>query len=145
MKIEYPVRIGKDEESGAFLVEGLEPLVNVLTYGNSLEEALAHAQDALTGVLGSMLDNGVDIPDPVRSSRKEKNVYWIEPDPKVAIPILVKKTRLAAGMTLEELAGKAGVSYQQIQKWEKSGTNPTVSSLKKVFRAMGKRLDLDVA
>lgn len=92
-----------------------------------------------------MLDNGDDIPDPVRSPRKEKNVYGIEPDPKVASPILVKKTRLSAGMTLEELAGKAGVSYQQIQKWEKSGTNPTVSSLKKVFWAMGKQLDLDVA
>ena len=57
----------------------------------------------------------------------------------------MKKTRLAAGMTLEELAGKAGVSYQQIQRWERSGTNPTFSSLEKVFRAMGKRLDLDVA
>ena len=55
-----------------------------------------------------MLDNGDDIPDPVRSPRKEKNVYGIEPDPKVASPILVKKTRLSAGMTLEELAGKAG-------------------------------------
>ena len=38
-----------------------------------------------------MLDNGDDIPDPVRSPRKEKNVYGIEPDPKVASPILVKK------------------------------------------------------
>ena len=105
---------------------------------------MKNATEAVTGVLGAILDQGGDIPDPV-SPRKEKNVYWIEPNPNVAIPILVKKTRLEAGMTLEDLSVKVGVSYQQIQKWEKSGTNPTIASLKKVFQAMGKRLNLDVA
>jgi predicted RNase H-like HicB family nuclease/DNA-binding XRE family transcriptional regulator len=134
------------EEEGHeyFLVQGLSPLTGVLTEGDTLEEAKKNAREALTGVLGSMLDHGDDIPDPTRTTKK-KDVYWIEPDPKVAIPILVKKTRLAAGMTLEELAGKSGVSYQQIQRWERSGTNPTISSLEKVFRAMGKRLGLEVA
>lgn len=145
MKILYPVRIDKDEESGALLVEGLVPLTNVLTYGNTLEDALENAREALTGILGAMLDHGDDIPDPVNPSKKEEDIYWIEPDPKVAIPILVRKARLEAGMTLEELAGKAGVTYQQIQRWERSGTNPTISSLEKVFRAMGKKLELEVA
>ena len=45
MKIKNLVRIGNDEESGVFLVEGLEPLGNVLIYGNTIEEALAHAQE----------------------------------------------------------------------------------------------------
>lgn len=129
MKILYPVRIEKDEKSGALFVEGLAPLTNVLTYGNTLEDALENAREALTGILGSMLDHGDDIPDPINPSKKEKDIYWIEPDPKVAIPILVRKARLEAGMTLEELAGKAGVTYQQIQRWERSGTNPTISSI----------------
>lgn len=144
MKILYPVRIEKDEESGALFVEGLTPLTNVLTYGNTLEDALENAREVLTGILGSMLDHGDDIPDPGAPKGKEKDIYWIEPDPKVAIPILVRKVRLEAGMTLEELAGKAGVTYQQIQKWERSGTNPTISSLEKVFRAMGRKLELEV-
>jgi predicted RNase H-like HicB family nuclease/DNA-binding XRE family transcriptional regulator len=144
MKIKYPVRIEKDEESGVFLVQGIEPLGNVLSYGDTVKEALTYAQDSLTGILGAMLDHGDEIPAPPVLKGKEKDVYWIEPDPKVAIPILVKKTRLEAGMTLEELAAKAGVTYQQVQKWERSGTNPTISSLEKVFRAMGKKLELEV-
>ena len=146
MKYSWPVRITEEQEGEHryFLVRGLPPLTGIITEGDSLEEALKNATEAVTGVLGAILDQGGDIPDPV-SPRKEKNVYWIEPNPNVAIPILVKKTRLEAGMTLEDLSVKVGVSYQQIQKWEKSGTNPTIASLKKVFQAMGKRLNLDVA
>ncbi len=146
MKYSWPVRITEEQEGEHryFLVRGLPPLTGIITEGDSLEEALKNATEAVTGVLGAILDQGGDIPDPV-SPRKEKNVYWIEPNHNVAIPILVKKTRLEAGMTLEDLSVKVGVSYQQIQKWEKSGTNPTIASLKKVFQAMGKRLDLDVA
>ena len=50
MKIKYPVRIEKDEESGVFLVQGIEPLGNVLSYGDTVKEALTYAQDSLTGV-----------------------------------------------------------------------------------------------
>ncbi len=144
MKISYPVRIEKDEE-GTFIVEGLEPLGNILTYGTTLEEAKDYAAEALTGVLGSMVDRGMEIPEPARPLAGEKNVYWISPDPKVGIPILIRKARIEAGLSLEEVARRAKVPYQSIQRWERSGTNPTISSLEKVFRAMGKKLDLEVA
>jgi antitoxin HicB len=143
MKAIYPVRIEKEKE-GEYLVQGIPPLDNVLTWGSTLDEALANAGEVLTGILESMLDRGVDIPDPV-ASKKEKDIYWIEPDPKVAIPILIRKARLESGLTLEELAGRIGVSYQQVQRWERSGTNPTIASLKKVFRALGKNIELSVA
>jgi len=143
MKVTYPVRIEKEKE-GEYLVQGLPPLDNVLTWGATLDEALDNASEALTGILESMLDHGVDIPEPV-AGKKEKDTYWIEPDPKVAVPILIRKARLESGLTLEELAGRIGVSYQQVQRWERSGTNPTIASLKKVFRALGKKIELSVA
>ena len=147
MKLAWPVRIEKMSEEGHeyFLVQGLSPLTGVITEGDSLEDALNNAREALSGILGSMLDHGDEIPEAPVVKRAEKDIYWIEPDPKVMIPILVKKTRQNAGMTLEELAAKAGVTYQQIQRWERSGTNPTIASLDKVFRAMGKKLELEVA
>ncbi len=144
MKISYPVKIEKGSEE-EYLVQGLSPLDNVLTYGMTLSEALDNAREALTGVLGSMLDHGMDIPDPFVQEGKQEGVYWIEPAPKVAIPILIRKARIESGLTLEELAQKAGVAYQQVQRWERSGTNPTVSSLEKIFRALDKKLELSVA
>ncbi len=142
MKIVYPFRIWKEDED--YLVQGLEPLENVLTYGTDIEEALINGREALTGVLGAMLDNGQKIPDPPKVS-KTKNVYWIEPDPSVAIPILVRKAREEAGLTLVELAAKLGVTYQAVQKWERSGTNPKVATLNRVLGALGRRLELEVA
>jgi len=144
MKISYPVKIEKESDE-EYLVQGLAPLDNVLTYGMTLSEALDNAREALTGVLGSMLDHGMEIPDPSVVGREAKDIYWIEAAPKVAIPILIRKARIESGLTLEELAQKAGVAYQQVQRWERSGTNPTVSSLEKVFKALDKKLELSVA
>ncbi len=142
MKIVYPFRIWKENED--YLVEGFEPLDNVVTYGENLEDAIKNGREALTGVLGAMLDNGQLIPEPLKMS-KAKGVYGIEPDPSVAIPILVRKAREEAGLTLVELAEKLGVSYQAVQKWERSGTNPKVATLSRVLGALGRRLELEVA
>ncbi len=142
MKVVYPFRVWKEDED--YLVQGLEPLENVLTYGESIEEALMNGREALTGVLGVMLDNGQKFPDPQKVSQA-KDVYWIEPDPSVAIPILVRKAREEAGLTLVELAAKLGVTYQAVQKWERSGTNPKVATLNRVLGALGRRLELEVA
>lgn len=142
MIVTYPVRIEKSE--GTYLVKGIAPFDNVLTYGTTLTEAIENAREALTGVLGSMLDHGMRIPDPIHPVEKTEGIHWIEPDPKVAIPILIRKARLEAGLTLDELAEKVGVTYQQVQKWERAGTNPTLTSLEKIFRALGKKIDLSV-
>lgn len=142
MKVIYPFRIWKEDKD--YLAQGFKPLENVLTYGESIEDALKNGREALTGVLGAMLDNGQLIPEPPKV-RKTKGVYEIEPDPSVAIPILVRKAREEAGLTLVELAAKLGVTYQAVQKWERSGTNPKVATLNRVLGALGKRLELEVA
>lgn len=142
MNVVYPFRIW--EEDGDYLIQGFEPLENVLTYGENIEDAIKNGREALTGVLGVMLDNGQKIPEPLKLS-KAKGVYGIEPEPSVSIPILVRKAREEAGLTLAELAAKLGVTYQAVQKWERSGTNPKVATLSRVLEALGRRLELKVA
>jgi hypothetical protein len=63
----------------------------------------------------------------------------------VALPILLKRRAL----TWDD-AGRAGpqtgVISQKIHKRERSGTNPTISSLKKVLLAsMGEKLEREAA
>ena len=142
MKVVYPFRIWKEDQG--YLIQGLKPLENVLTYGENVDDALKNGREALTGVLGAMLDHGQKIPEP-QKMRQTKGVYKIEPDPSVAIPILVRKAREEAGLTLVELAAKLGVTYQAVQKWERSGTNPKVETLNRVLGALGRRLELEVA
>jgi predicted RNase H-like HicB family nuclease/DNA-binding XRE family transcriptional regulator len=143
MKVTYPVRILKEEDY--YSVQGLEPLTGVITDGDTLGEALKNAREALTGVLGAMLDHGMEIPDPLRPEEAQEGIYWVEPDLHVSCPILIRKARIGAGMTQADLARRVGVTFQQVQKWERSGTNPTVVSLEKIFKALGRTLDLSVA
>lgn len=143
MRIAYPVRVW--EEDNVFLVEGMSPADNVRTYGESLDVALENAREALTGVLGALLDRGLPIPDPVPSPPETEGVYLVEPTPKVAVPILLRKAREAAGLTQGELADRLGVTYQAVQKWERSGANPTMATIDRVLRALGRRLELELA
>jgi len=143
MKVTYPVRIQKEEDY--YSVQGMEPLTGVITDGDTLSEALKNAREALTGVLGAMLDHGMEIPDPSVPVAEQEGVYWIEPDLHVSCPILIRNARREAGMTQADLAQRMGVTFQQVQKWERSGTNPTVVSLDKIFKALGRTLDLSVA
>lgn len=141
MKIAYPFRVWEEDDS--YIVQGLPPLDNVLTYGKTMSDALVSAREALTGVLGAMLDRSQPIPDPPGVDDGE-GIYLVEPFAKVTAPILLQKAREAAGLTQGDLAERLGVSYQAIQKLERSGANPTVATLERVFRGLGWGLELEL-
>jgi len=48
----------------------------------------------------------------------------------------IKKYRLATHMSQMELAGKIGISYQQLQKYEKGINNISISRLKQISEAL---------
>lgn len=59
---------------------------------------------------------------------------------KLAADLL--RARLKRKLTQTELAKKAGVSQVIIARLESGGTNPTVETVNKVSKALGKRLKL---
>lgn len=141
MMIEYPVRF--DPEDGGFVVQGLPPLTGVITEGDALDEAKAMAREALTGVLEVMLDHGEPIPRPPEHF-EERGVYWISPDAHVITAILLRFAREDAHLTQAELASRLGVTYQAVQRLERSGSNPSVKTLAKVAKALGRELKIAI-
>ena len=56
---------------------------------------------------------------------------------------VIRALRKIAGLSQERLAGKVGVSYQQIQKYEKGTSTAHVPRLKQIAEALGRtHLDL---
>jgi|Deesub1362A_J573_1020465.scaffolds.fasta_scaffold00143_30 transcriptional regulator with XRE-family HTH domain len=53
------------------------------------------------------------------------------------IGALIRQLRKAAGMSQMQLAEKIGVSYQQVQKYEKGVSKLTISRLKQIAGALG--------
>lgn len=105
-------------------------LPQVFTFGNSKEEALQMAAEALNGVLESETARGIKIPVPAFTSE-----YAVEVEPNIAFAIMLRKNR--GGKTQNEIAEQLNISYQQYQQLENpKKTNPTlktIAKLQKIF------------
>ncbi|MDB5101949.1 MAG: hypothetical protein JWM80_6370 [Cyanobacteria bacterium RYN_339] len=143
MKIAYPFRVTEEaEEPGTFMVQGLEPLACVVTYGEGLERALANAAEALTGVFEAMLESGQAVPRPFAGSGP--GVHLVAPQPEVIAPLVLRWAREDAKVTQIELASRLGMTYQAVQRLERPGANPTIKTMGKVARALGRQFEISL-
>lgn len=143
MKLFYPAKIIYIKEDRSYLVE-YPDLTGCLTEGKSLEEAKSNARDALTGYLASIFERNFKIPKP--SKPKGKNIYMIEPEPEVSVPIILRKLRENKNMTQGDIAKVLGISYQAYQRLEKPGkSNPTLKTLERLAKVFDKDLRLEFA
>lgn len=136
--IAYPAKIWEDEDK-IYQVE-FPDLPSVITYGETLEEAKQNAREALTGVLESLLDRNKAIRRP--SKITGKHIHWISPEAAIAAPILLRWAREDEDLTLEQLAQRIGVTYQSLQRLERPGANPSIKTLAKVAKGLGRELQL---
>ena len=84
------------------------------------------------------------IPEP--SAIRGKNIYLIEPEPEVAVPILLRKLRETRKLTQGDIAKVLGISYQAYQRLEKPGkSNPTLKTLERLAKVFNKDLRLEFA
>jgi antitoxin HicB len=101
-------------------------------------------KEALTGYLASIFERNVQIPAP--SDIKGKSVYYIEPEPEVSVPIILRKLRETRKLTQCDIAKILGISYQAYQRLEKPGkSNPTLKTIERIARVFDKDLRLEFA
>ncbi len=138
--LSYPARYEPAEEGG-YTIEF--PDLDIMTEGDTMAELIEMAEDALSGVLAVRYDENLEIPEP--SELEGENIIFITVPPEVAVPVLFRKWRKEQGLSQGEIAEKIKAPYQTIQKLEKIGCNPTIKTLRKVAKALGKNLLIDVA
>ena len=105
-------------------------LPEVFTFGNTEQEALEMAAEALNGVLESETARGISIPLPAFQSE-----YAVEVEPNIAFALMLRKRR--GEKTQSEIADKLNITYQQYQQLENPRkANPTlrtIAKLQKIF------------
>lgn len=142
MKLLYPATITFSEEDNGYLVSFVD-LPGCITDGETIEEATKNGQEALTGFLASMYERNVPIPEP--SVISQEDVYLIEPEADVAVPVMLKHLRESNRLTQSDVAKVLGISYQAYQRLEKPGkSNPTLKTLERLARVYQKRLHLEL-
>jgi antitoxin HicB len=134
--IAYPARFEKAEEGG-YVVEFMD-IPACVTEGDTLEEAKVMAQEALSGVLASMDSRKIKIPTP--SEVAGDDIYYIEPDLRIAFAIVLKQERERQGLTHKPVAERMHVQwayYQRIENPRKS--NPTLATIEKLQTVFSRR------
>ena len=114
------------------------------TFASGKRAIEAAARDALHGWLEAHLVGG-SVPPAPTSHRSGGNVLHVEVDPLLAVRVLLRQARDAAGLTQAELARRAGVTQQMIAKLERPGANASMATLKRVACALGLSLEVRFA
>jgi len=128
-----------EQEDGVWIVS-IPDYPEIYTYGETIEHAKEMALDALKLMIVDDLKDG-------KSARKSrhKTGYAIHLPMDVSFPILIRWAREEQKLSLESLAEKIGMQYQNLQKLERLGSNPTLKTVDKIARALGIQIDMSVA
>ena len=127
--MEYVAKV--TTEGGRWLVE-FPDCPGCQTFGDTKEQALAMAGEALEGWLEAHVEYGDAPPRPAR----HRGVP-IAVGPRLAVAIQIRWLREDLGLTQRQLAAKAGVTQQQIAKLEKPSGNPTIGTLAAIAKSSG--------
>lgn len=133
----FPAIFTPEEPSG-FSVQFVD-IPGAITEGETIEECLFNAAEALSGVIESYIENGQEIPRP---SENVKDAYYIAPDVKIQSALLIRWAR--GDKSLAEIARVLETSWPAAQRLENPNHWATLKQLDKAAAALGKKLVLSL-
>jgi antitoxin HicB len=134
--MEYPVKLSRDD-NGTVLVAFVD-FPEAHTFGDTIEDALQHAPDALATAVDAYIKDRRDIPLPSAVSTGHR----------VTVPALVEvkmrlyETMRASRMNKAELARRLHWHLPQVDRLLAMTHGSKLEQLETAFRVMGKRLVL---
>ena len=138
--VKYPAIIHNDADG--LSIEIID-FPTCFTDGATFDELISNASEALSLHLRCMLEDNDDIPEP--SEIQGENIVHITPRYEVALPLILKKRREELSLRQSDVAEKMKIPYQTYQKLERGKTfNPTLKTLEKVAKSLGKKLIIDL-
>lgn len=135
--MQYPVTIEQDGHT--FMVRFVD-IPEALTCGDTYEEALAEAHDALVTAFEFYFEDQRPVPMPTPA--KEQAVVSVPAS--VWAKVLLLNTMLSKNITQAELAKRMGSRKQEMQRIINLGHNTKIDTLNKALEVMGKQLTLSV-
>lgn len=135
--LEYRIMLTPDD-NGTFLVT-CPQLPIVATFGDTEEDARRQAVDAIETALGSMIEDGEDIPVPDGSDGEA-----------VRLPLLTTlKVHLywalrASGITRAELARRLDWNRESVDRLFRLDHRSRLEQIEAAFEALGREVDIEV-
>jgi len=133
----YPAILEPQEPSG-YCVQFVD-IPGAITEGETIEECLFNASEALTGVIESYIELGQDIPRP---SENVEGAYYVAPDARVQSALLIRWAR--GDRSLADIARALETSWPSAQRLENPHHSPSLKQLEKAASVLGKKLVLSL-
>jgi antitoxin HicB len=126
------------EKDGKMFIVQFPDMPNIQTYGNTHEEALAMAKEALDGCLESDISRGLPVPSPAY-----KKGYPVTVASHIVLSLLLRELRGEQSQT--DIARRLGLSYQTYQRLENPRkANPTIKTLERIAHIYGRELSISM-
>lgn len=135
LALAYPAKITQDTDG--FYVTFLD--FEIFSDGDTIEEAVFNAQEALDVTLLGIAETDQEIPTP--SKTRSKDIYVVPASPEVAVPVMLYMSRKNDNKTISDIATTMDVSFQRYHDIEQ-GRNITLKTLKKAAAAMGATVEI---
>jgi antitoxin HicB len=134
----YPANIVPDE--GNFLVT-FPDIPEAITCGDTRDEAVLMAADALLTALDFYFSDRRPVPPPSKAKRGQT---LIELAPSVAAKVLLLNEMLAQGVRPADLARRLNTSAQEVNRLTNVMHTTRIDSVAEALKAIGKRLEVAV-
>jgi len=127
---------------GKGFVVTVPDIPEVVTEGDSIEEATEYAIDAIELILGEYMRQRVEIPRP--SKRRGRHIRIVELPLLTQAKLSLYSAMQASGIKKADLARRLGVSKSQVERLLDLGHGSRLEQIEQAFRALNKRLGLSV-
>jgi antitoxin HicB len=108
----YAVKLSPDKRDGGYVVT-CRDLPETITQGETIEDALAEAADALEEAIAGRIDDGREIPAPTAKKRGER---MVSVPPSMALKAAVYLAVRDAGITNSELARRLRLDEKEARR-----------------------------
>jgi antitoxin HicB len=138
--VEYPARFVRDKETGGFVVT-FPDVREAITEGESLEEAMRSAEEALELALTFYVEASKDLPQP---GPLKRGIRMVSVPPLSEAKFILYEALRSAGIRKIELARRLGCSPSQVDRLLDIQHKSKLDQLQAAFAALGKRLSIHV-
>ncbi|NHB91752.1 type II toxin-antitoxin system HicB family antitoxin [Photorhabdus cinerea] len=133
----YPVNLQPVDEGG--FVVSFPDIPEALTQGDTREEALEMARDALITAFEFYFEDNEKVPLP-----SEVTGDFVEVPISIAVKIVMLNTFIDSGLTQVELAERITVKKQEVQRIFDLRHSTKIDTVQRAMGAMGKSLEVSV-
>jgi antitoxin HicB len=136
----YPAHLEPQEEGG--YVVTFPDIPEAITQGESIEDALTHAADALESALDFYFESRRRIPVP---SKPKRGQYLVDLPVSVSAKALLLNEMLRQKIRPAELARRLGTTPQEVNRLTDLRHTTRIDRVDRAMRALGKRLVVKAA